>query len=198
VRGAHCSLLAVAWCLAGCVCTVSQGAQLTAAGWRAARGGGTSSASSSAGVFPPTRGGEAHPPHSEAGAVRGPPPARADGGELTHGELPLHPASRLSSRDAEHASTAAAGDGVWVGGYAGGAVGEGAGGGWVAAGRLAVLSSLRHGAAGVRWVEGRTRCAGEAAGAETWDHRRGHGHAGTVLPRGGVAEVKWYPERRRR
>jgi hypothetical protein len=47
--------------------------------------------SSSAGVFPPTRG-EAHPPYSEAGAVRGHPPAQADSGELTHGELPLHPA----------------------------------------------------------------------------------------------------------
>jgi hypothetical protein len=82
--------------------------------------------------------------------VLGPPPARTDGDELTHGELPLHP-----GRDAEHTSTAAAGDGVWVGGYAGGAVGEGAGGGWVAEGRLEVLSSLRHSAAGVRWVEGR-------------------------------------------
>jgi hypothetical protein len=36
----HSSLLAVGWCLAGCVCTVPQGAQLAAAGWRAARGGG--------------------------------------------------------------------------------------------------------------------------------------------------------------
>jgi hypothetical protein len=55
---------------------------------------------SSAGVFPPTRGGEAHPPHSEARTVLGPPPARTDGGELTYGELPLRPASRLSGRDA--------------------------------------------------------------------------------------------------
>jgi hypothetical protein len=35
----HTALLAVGRCLAGWVCTVSQGAQLTAAGWRAARGG---------------------------------------------------------------------------------------------------------------------------------------------------------------
>jgi hypothetical protein len=29
--------------------------------------------------------------------VRAPPPSRADGGTLTHGELPLHPASGLSA-----------------------------------------------------------------------------------------------------
>jgi hypothetical protein len=54
-------------------------------------------------------------------------------------------------------------------------------------GRRVVLSDLRHGAAGVRWMEGRTRCAGDAAGAETADHRRGHGHAGATLPCVGVA-----------
>jgi hypothetical protein len=40
---------------------------------------------------------------------------------------------------------------------------------------LGFLSGRRHGAAGVRWVEGGTRCAGDAAGAEMADHRRGHG-----------------------
>jgi hypothetical protein len=42
-------------------------------------------------------------------------------------------------------------------------------------------------ATGLRWVEGRARCAGEAAGAETADHRRGRGHDGAELPCGGVA-----------
>jgi hypothetical protein len=46
-------------------------------------------------------------------------------------------------------------------------------------------SGLRRGAAGVLWVEGRVRCAGDAAGAETGDHRRGHGHAGAAVPGGG-------------
>ena len=41
LRGAHSALLAVGRCLAGWVCTVSQGAQVRAAGWRAARDGGT-------------------------------------------------------------------------------------------------------------------------------------------------------------
>jgi hypothetical protein len=47
---------------------------------------------------------------------------------------------------------------------------------------------LMHGAADVRWVEGGGRCTGDAAGAETADHRRGHGHAGAAVPCGGVAE----------
>jgi hypothetical protein len=65
-----------------CVCTVPQGAQLRAAGRRAARGG---TALVQAASLP--RGGEAHPPHS--GGSAGHPPARADGGELPHSELPL-------------------------------------------------------------------------------------------------------------
>jgi hypothetical protein len=52
--------------------------------------------------------------------------------------------------------------------------------GWQEGG-LEVFSSLRHGAAGVRWVEGRTRCTGDAVGAETADRRRGRGHAAAVL-----------------
>jgi hypothetical protein len=67
----------------------------------------------SAGVFPPTRGGggEAHPPHSEAGAVRGHPPARVDGDDLTHGELFLSipplgsPAAMLSTRSQRRRET---------------------------------------------------------------------------------------------
>jgi hypothetical protein len=54
-----------------------------------------------------------------------------------------------------------------------------------AAGRLRVFEDLRHGAVGVRWVEGRARCAGEAADAEMVDHRRRGGHAGAELPGGG-------------
>jgi hypothetical protein len=42
----------------------------------------------------------------------------------------------------------------------------------VAGGRLGLLSGLRHGAAGLRWEQGRVRCTGETAGAETADHRR--------------------------
>jgi hypothetical protein len=90
-----------------CVCSVPQGAQLRAAGWRAARGGTTLVQAASL-----PRGGEAHPPHS--GDSAGHPPARADGGELTHGELPL------SEPDATHARAAADdGEGGRVGGAAG-------------------------------------------------------------------------------
>jgi hypothetical protein len=129
VRGANCSL-AVARCLAGCVysvtgCTADSSRVESGVWW-------WHCPTCSSGVFPPTRGGEAHPPHSEVGAVRGHLPARVDGDELTHGELPLphlgYPAALLI----EHTNTmfyfvdeitslsgAAAGDGVWVGGYAG-------------------------------------------------------------------------------
>ena len=54
------------------------------------------------------------------------------------------------------------------------------------AGGLSFLSGLRHGAAGVRCMEGRARCDGEAAGAEMADHRRDHGHAGAAVSGGGV------------
>jgi hypothetical protein len=64
-------------------------------------------------------------------------------------------------------------------------------GGW-AGGRLGVLSGLRHGAAGVRWVEGRARCAGDSSGADTADHRRGHGHAGAAVPGGGSRRWCWW------
>jgi hypothetical protein len=51
----------------------------------------------SARVFPPTRGGEAHPPHSEGGQCE-----ELHQHELTHGELPLphlgSPAAMLSTR----------------------------------------------------------------------------------------------------
>jgi hypothetical protein len=62
-----------------------------------------------------------------------------------------------------------------------------------AAGRLRVFEDLRHGAVGVRWVEGRARCAGEAADAEMVDHRRRRGHAGAELPGGGVAGLHVAP-----
>jgi hypothetical protein len=111
---------------------------------------------SSAGVFPPTRRRGTPTTH------RGGDSARTS--TITDGRRrAASPASRLSGRDAAQASAEVTGDGLWVGVYAGGAVGEGTGGGWVAGGRLAVLSSLRHGAAGVRWVESRVRSAGEAA-----------------------------------
>jgi hypothetical protein len=61
-------------------------------------------------------------------------------------------------------------------------------------GGLGFSSDLRHGAAGVRCVEGRARCTGDAAGAETADHRRGNGHAGAAVP-GGVAGGERYAEK---
>jgi hypothetical protein len=91
----HSSLLAVARCLAGCVysvtgCTADISRVESGVWW-------WHCPTCSSGDFPPTRGGEAHPPHSEVGTVRGHPPARADGDELTHGEL-ASPASRLFGR----------------------------------------------------------------------------------------------------
>jgi hypothetical protein len=59
------------------------------------------------------------------------------------------------------------------------------------AGGLSFLSGLRHGAAGVRCMEGRARCDGEAAGAEMADHRRAMGMLVRRFPAVVSLEVKW-------
>jgi hypothetical protein len=70
VRGAHSALLAVGRCLAGSVCTVLQGAQLRAAGRRAARGGG-----SAARLWQETSGEEPHSSHHTGCTCAGDLPA---------------------------------------------------------------------------------------------------------------------------
>jgi hypothetical protein len=48
------------------------------------------------------------------------------------------------------------------------------------------IPGVSGGAAGVRRVEGGTRCDGDAAGAEPANHRRGRGHTGVAVSDGGV------------
>ena len=120
--------------------------------------------------------------------MRAPPPARSDGGTLKHGELPLQPASGLSAmlRAQRRRETE---------------------GGWAdmreellakvlelleAAGRQEGGLGFSQTSATVRLVCAGWKAAHDAlvrrlVGVEMADHRRGRGHAGAELPRGGVA-----------
>jgi hypothetical protein len=113
-----------------------------------------------------------------------PPLVRADGGTLTHGELRGSSFSRFPRTYASAVGRSCRGS-CWRCCWRLARANPG--------GRLGFsLWGLRRGGAAGVLGEGRTRCAGDAAGAETADNRRGRGHAGAALPgsaverRGGV------------